>query len=591
MFKFVMTKNSNEIFHRAILHNDIPRTKLIIEEAMKDPRFNIDEINDEGLTALQFSCFAGYLEIVEILVAYGANWKIRDRVGYTLLHASAMAGNASVVRYLLRIGLKPISKADDGCMAIDVTDTISVIVILLRSMLDQGYLKEMQDYMLDHPQLKRNIFHELEKVKCREKEKNEILKDLPYSSHQTVRKRPDRVERIRNQEKLGRSLSTFSALSDSMQQLDKIGEDETNNDANTKSKPEPHYETIGPKQVDRILETTKRLRRFGSNSSCSSYSSRSSHYSNSSGGILKTDRSDESHNQTQKYLENRFPLPQKQVTFNLNNDDTSDYMSMTGYEDNSELEHRAVCLNETSTFNSLVNENSTECKEHLYENADSVKTKTNLNTVEENLYENFPVPPVPPRIPNRRNDSIPMYEDVIDVQNNVDRLVSSETDSGIDINETAGRVFALSLDDRRQSEVDVFPPPSEQSYSKLPSEDSYAKPVGLFYSANSNGPVLRQHNVNSEGTPSGFSIKANYSLNPKYNSWNGRSLIQQEHEEFHPYTSRRKKSSMFFEGAFDSKLFSNNNNNIDNKDQTSHKNSLIRNFQDYNFDHQPEIML
>ena len=125
----------------------------------------------------------------------------------------------------------------------------------------------------------------------------------------------------------------------------------------------------------------------------------------------------------------------------------------------------------------------------------------------------------------------------------------------------------------------------------MPSEDSYAKPVGLFYSANSNGPVLRQHNANSEGTPSGFSIKANYSLNPKYNSWNGRSLIQQEHEEFHPYTSRRKKSSMFFEGAFDSKLFSNNNNNIDNKDQTSHKNSLIRNFQDYNFDHQPEIML
>ena len=49
-------------------------------------------------------------------------------------------------------------------MPIDVTDEISVVVILLRAMLDQGYLQEMQDYMMDHPKLKRNIFKELEKV-------------------------------------------------------------------------------------------------------------------------------------------------------------------------------------------------------------------------------------------------------------------------------------------------------------------------------------------------------------------------------------------------------------------------------------------
>ena len=67
---------------------------------MKDPRFNIDQINEEGLTALQFSCFAGNVEIVKILASYGANWKIRDRDGYTLMHASAMSGNGGVMRYI-----------------------------------------------------------------------------------------------------------------------------------------------------------------------------------------------------------------------------------------------------------------------------------------------------------------------------------------------------------------------------------------------------------------------------------------------------------------------------------------------------------
>lgn len=606
MFKFVMTKNSIELFHRAILSNDLQRTKLILEEAMKDPRFNIDEINDEGLTALQFSCFAGHLEIVQVLVSYKADTRKRDRDGNTLLHAAALAGKPEVVKYLLRCGLKPTVRNDDNQMPVDLTEKVAVIVILLRSMLDQGYLQEMQDYMLDHPKLKRNIFKELERVKCRENEKNQILKELPYSSHTSPRRHSNKNVRIPSDDIKGRSISTFSKLSDSMQNLNELCPQRIKNDKNNNSS----------------YDNAPTLKRHNSTSSSSSHGSRSSR--GSGGGILRHDIGDYDarHRQTQKYLENRFP--QKSVSFELDNPVNSrysdGYISDT-YDDKIPTNDRSLSRsssissyssNHTAVFSDTCSNfdfppQTPKClpsyhnqDENIYQNVQSLnlRASSSLPTINEgeNLYENLPLrnsspkpnvpPPIPPRIPAvnhhpQRQHQVNYYGYDESYSTTSERQMGSETDSGIDINETtAGRMFALSLDDHNNST-------QCNTTSQNLEQKTYSKPIGIYYSEQ-----LNQSRYNtSDNAPVFLRPSGGAHLNPKYRSWNGRTLLEtQKHANDNeaidngmPYMSRRKHSRDDYDA------YRTRNDDYYHRPQLSYQqNNGGRNF---NFDHQPEIML
>lgn len=590
MFKFVMTKNSNEIFHRAILHNDLKRVKLILEEAMKDPRFNIDDVNDEGLTALQFSCFAGNLEMVKVLVSYGANWKIRDREGYTVLHAASLTGCADVVTYLLRLGLKPTLKTDDSTMPIDVTDEISIIVLLLRAMLDQGYLREMQDYMMDHPKLKRNIFQELEKVKCIEKEKNEILKDLPYTSHMT-RKQPSCVEKLKTSDDIkGRSRCTFSEFSDSMQQLNLLGKDYDTNNNNYNNQSEFTESSTSYDYGD----YRPRLRRQSSTSSTSSHGSKASRNSTGS-GILRNESYDyDTHGNLQRFLENRYPIHQKSVTFDLNRSDShraysdgyiSDCKSVSSDYDIDPPSRRAysdgyISDNCDDNIRSNVSYNYSHTHEQhgrqqklieepLYENTQSLKLKANaLATINECHHEHAPPrqqgpPPLPPR---------QMHHDSND-HSGSERQFGSETDSGIDINETSGRLYALSIDE--QNDI------NQRSLS-------FSQPMGLFSSDQSQ--TTQRHSSADDNLPCGFFVRATANnANSKYKSWNGRSL--QNEGQFAPYASHRRRTSRndAYEQQYQEQ--SPQGNTIYNT-RNDYKNFYHENNEKvYNFDHQPEIML
>ena len=183
MFKFVVKRNSKELFHRAVLDNDVFRVKMLLEHIKGDPKFQIDEINDDGLTALQFSCFSGNLDLVKTLVFHGANMKIKDRDGWSLLHGAAMAGNVEIAKFLIESGAKLVTRNDNGDLPIDVADELPMTVLLLKSMLEQGFHREVNSYMRKHPHLKKKISREIDAAIKQKKDEIRALEKLPYTSH------------------------------------------------------------------------------------------------------------------------------------------------------------------------------------------------------------------------------------------------------------------------------------------------------------------------------------------------------------------------------------------------------------------------
>ena len=63
---------------------------------------NIDVFTADGQTALHQCCRTGNLELVKLLVSYGADVRLATRDGWTALHIAVGAGHQEVVRFLLK---------------------------------------------------------------------------------------------------------------------------------------------------------------------------------------------------------------------------------------------------------------------------------------------------------------------------------------------------------------------------------------------------------------------------------------------------------------------------------------------------------
>ena len=63
---------------------------------------NIDVFAADGQTALHQCCRVGNLELVKLLVSYGADVRLATRDGWTALHIAVGAGHHDVVRFLLK---------------------------------------------------------------------------------------------------------------------------------------------------------------------------------------------------------------------------------------------------------------------------------------------------------------------------------------------------------------------------------------------------------------------------------------------------------------------------------------------------------
>ncbi|XP_078472113.1 notch-regulated ankyrin repeat-containing protein B-like [Lampetra fluviatilis] len=63
--------------------------------------FNVNSFGPEGHTALHQAVIDGNLELVKLLVRFGADTRLANRDGWSALHMAAFAGHQDIVLYLV----------------------------------------------------------------------------------------------------------------------------------------------------------------------------------------------------------------------------------------------------------------------------------------------------------------------------------------------------------------------------------------------------------------------------------------------------------------------------------------------------------
>ena len=71
----------------------------------------------DGETPLLIAAALGHVEMVELLMAHGADVNARSATGWTALIAACNAGNTEIARMLLDAGADPAARNDEGYTA------------------------------------------------------------------------------------------------------------------------------------------------------------------------------------------------------------------------------------------------------------------------------------------------------------------------------------------------------------------------------------------------------------------------------------------------------------------------------------------
>ncbi len=88
-----------------------------ILESMLAQGADVEAVDESGFSALRIAAMHGYLECIEVLLAHGAEVDAEDSDGKTALHYAVMAGQLSCVHRLLRAGAMKGVTSIDECLA------------------------------------------------------------------------------------------------------------------------------------------------------------------------------------------------------------------------------------------------------------------------------------------------------------------------------------------------------------------------------------------------------------------------------------------------------------------------------------------
>ena len=88
-----------EIFQETVRNGDSMGLQKLLED--RQGKVNVNLYNTEGQTALHQSCFDGNLELVKVLVKFGADVRLANRDGWSAIHIACYGGRQDIALYLI----------------------------------------------------------------------------------------------------------------------------------------------------------------------------------------------------------------------------------------------------------------------------------------------------------------------------------------------------------------------------------------------------------------------------------------------------------------------------------------------------------
>ncbi|XP_072298629.1 protein phosphatase 1 regulatory subunit 27 [Eucyclogobius newberryi] len=112
-------------FPNDIVFQDIVRRGDLeqIGRFMRARKVRVDALFHSGMAALHEAVLTGNLEVVKLLVKYGADVHQRDEDGWTPLHMACSDGYPEIARYLLAIGASTEAENQNGEKPADLIDS------------------------------------------------------------------------------------------------------------------------------------------------------------------------------------------------------------------------------------------------------------------------------------------------------------------------------------------------------------------------------------------------------------------------------------------------------------------------------------
>ncbi|XP_063001015.1 notch-regulated ankyrin repeat-containing protein [Elgaria multicarinata webbii] len=91
---------SQRVFQEAVRQGNTRQLQALLQN-MTSCEFNVNSFGPEGQTALHQSVIDGNLELVKLLVKFGADIRLANRDGWSALHIAAFGGHQDIVLYLI----------------------------------------------------------------------------------------------------------------------------------------------------------------------------------------------------------------------------------------------------------------------------------------------------------------------------------------------------------------------------------------------------------------------------------------------------------------------------------------------------------
>lgn len=91
---------TQRIFQEAVRKGNTQELQSLLQN-MTNCEFNVNSFGPEGQTALHQSVIDGNLELVKLLVKFGADIRLANRDGWSALHIAAFGGHQDIVLYLI----------------------------------------------------------------------------------------------------------------------------------------------------------------------------------------------------------------------------------------------------------------------------------------------------------------------------------------------------------------------------------------------------------------------------------------------------------------------------------------------------------